>query len=78
MNKIIPQGIEMNVKITLVNDKKNFQLKLFKSAKAYDALKKLDIPPDTVIITRNKKPIPIDTPLEDDDKLDVLRVVSGG
>ena len=68
----------MKINVHIINDDKNYHLNLPKTALVVDTLKKLEIPPDTVIITRNKKPIPIDTPLEDDDKLDVLRVVSGG
>ena len=68
----------MNIKVHIVNDDKYHKFNLPKSAVAGDTLKKLDIPPDTVIITRNKKPIPIDTPLKDKDKLDLIRVISGG
>lgn len=68
----------MNVKLHLVNDQKNVELNLPKSALAGDTLKELGIPPDTVIITRNSHPIPLDSPLEDKDELVVIRVVSGG
>ena len=68
----------MNLKIELINEKKDFQLKLSNSAIAYDALKKLDIPPDTVIITRNSQPIPLDSELKDGDELALIRVLSGG
>ncbi len=68
----------MKIKVHLVNDDKHYQLDLPESAKVYGTLKKLDIPPDTVIITRDGKPIPVDTVLNADDELTVIRVVSGG
>ena len=68
----------MEIQVQLVNDNKDLQLSLPDSSVAGDSLKKLKIPPDTVIITRNGKPIPIDTPLENKDKLSLIRVISGG
>ncbi len=68
----------MNVKVHLVNDNKNHKFNLPRSAVARDTLKKLEIPPDTVIIMRYNQPIPIDTPLEAEDELEIIRVVSGG
>lgn len=43
-----------------------------------DLLKKLKINPQTVIITRNKKLITLDTQLNQGDKIEILSVVSGG
>jgi len=68
----------MKIRLLLVNDDKNVEISLPKSALVGDTLKRLKIPPDTVIITRNGQPIPIDTPLEPDDQLNIIRVLSGG
>ena len=68
----------MNVKVHLVNDDKEINLALPDLALASETLKELDIPPDTVIITRSGKPIPIDSELSDGDEIDVIRVLSGG
>ena len=68
----------MDIQVQLINDNKDFQLSLPDSAVAGDSLKELKIPPDTVIIMRNGKPIPIDTPLNNKDKLSLIRVLSGG
>lgn len=68
----------MKIKLHLVNDDKDFELNLTTGAPAGDSLKELKIPPDTVIITRDGKPIPIDTPLRNNDKLSIIRVLSGG
>ena len=68
----------MIIKLHLINDSKRLNLNLPESALVIDSLKKLDIPPDTVIITRNGQPIPIDSELADGDELAVIRVLSGG
>jgi sulfur carrier protein ThiS len=68
----------MKIKVQIVNDDKEYHLNLLKKALAGDALKELSIPPDTVIITQNSQPIPLDSELKDGDKLALIRVLSGG
>jgi sulfur carrier protein ThiS len=68
----------MKINVHLINDDEHQKLTLPKQSKAVDTLKKLKIPPDTVIITRNKQPIPIDSILEPGDELTIIRVLSGG
>ena len=68
----------MQVHVKLINDKKNHTLNVPASATPFDTLKKLQIPPDTVIVMRDGAPIPIDSKLKSDDELEVIRVVSGG
>lgn len=38
----------------------------------------LNMDPDTAVIVRRKKPIPLDTPLLDGDEVSLLIVTSGG
>ena len=38
----------------------------------------LNLKPDTVIITKNNTPLPIDETLDDDQELNIIRVASGG
>jgi len=64
--------------VHVVNDENHLQIELPKTAAAGDTLKKLGIPPDTVIITRNSQPIPLDSELKDGDELALIRVLSGG
>jgi sulfur carrier protein ThiS len=71
-------GNSMDVKVHLVNDNKTYSITLPKSALVSDTLVELEIPPDTVIITRKGQPIPLDTQLKTGDELSVIRVVSGG
>lgn len=68
----------MKINVQIVNDDKEYHLDLPKTALAMDTLKKLEIPPDTVIITRNNQPIPLDSELKDGDELALVRVLSGG
>ena len=68
----------MKINIHIVNDDDHQQIELPKNAVAGDTLKKLGVPPDTAIITRNNQPIPLDSELKPGDKLAVIRVISGG
>jgi len=68
----------MEITVRIVNENKQHKLKLSDSATAIEILKMLKVAPDTVIITSNNKPIPIDTHLEPDSELSIIRVVSGG
>lgn len=68
----------MQVSVQIVNDKINHKLKLPASATPLDTLKKLQIPPDTVIVVQGGIPIPIDARLKPNDELAIIRVVSGG
>ena len=68
----------MKIKVHIINDDNHLQIDLPKTGAAGDTLKKLGIPPDTVIITRNSEPIPIDSQLKPGDKIAVIRVISGG
>ena len=68
----------MKITVYLVNDAKRQQLDLPDAALVGDTLQELDIPPDTVIVTRGGVPIPLDARLETGAELSVIRVVSGG
>jgi sulfur carrier protein ThiS len=68
----------MQVNVNLVNDNKKEELDVADNSTPFDALKMLEIAPDTVIVTKNDKPIPIDSILEAGDDIAIIRVVSGG
>lgn len=68
----------MRVLVHIVNDNRLHELDISESATPFDTLKMLNIAPDTVIVTRDERPIPLDTQLEPDNKITVIRVVSGG
>jgi sulfur carrier protein ThiS len=68
----------MEILVKIVNDNKQHKLELEDSSSPFDVLKILGIPPDTVIVTKDERPIPLDTSLEPDSELTIIRVVSGG
>ena len=43
-----------------------------------DLLKQLEVNPETVIVTKNKEVVTEDEPLSNNDKLELLNVISGG
>jgi sulfur carrier protein ThiS len=43
-----------------------------------DILNKLDLSPDAHIVAREGDPIPIDEKLKDGEKIEIIKVVSGG
>ena len=43
-----------------------------------DILEKLDLSPDAHIVAREGDPIPIDEKLKDGEKIEIIKVVSGG
>ena len=68
----------MEIIVRIVNDNHKHKLDLSESGTPFDALKMLQIPPDTVIVTKDERPIPLDTQLKSNDEIAIIRVVSGG
>jgi sulfur carrier protein ThiS len=69
--------MKIKVRITPDNITKEIQLKN-NNASIEDLLLKLNIKPDTAIVMKNNIPIPIDESLENDNKLKIIRIASGG
>ena len=65
--------MKIKVFIERTDEKKSVQAKT-----PIEALEKLNINPNTVIITRNKEIITEDTKLKKNDYLELLSVISGG
>ena len=68
----------MKIQVTIFDDKSIQDLEVSENATAYEVLKKLELQPDTLIVTRNDQPIPIDEELNNRDRLKLIRVISGG
>jgi len=69
----------MRIKVALYPEKNNLDLEIkSENATVLDVLAKLNIKPDTVIVIRENKPIPIDEDINDGDKLKIIKVASGG
>ncbi len=68
----------INLKVFIDRENKNVNLGLDKDSIVADLLKKLDINPVTVIVSRNNELILEDERLNDKDEIKILSVVSGG
>ena len=68
--------MKITVKLQRSNEVK--QIEINPNSTVQDVLSKIDIKPDTVIIMRSNKPIPIDDEITDGQELTILQVSSGG
>ena len=68
----------INVKVFVDRQNKNANFELDTDSKVLDLLKKLDINPVTVIVSRNNELILEDEILSDNDEIKILSVISGG
>jgi sulfur carrier protein ThiS len=68
----------MKVNVTKFNDKSSIELEVDEKSSAYDILRLLGLTPDTMIVLRDQKPIPIDEELNENDNLKIIQVISGG
>ncbi len=68
--------MQITVKLLRTNDIKTVNIK--NHATVIDLLRKLDIKPDTVIVTTKNQPIPIDEKLNENQEITIIQVSSGG
>ena len=68
----------MKIQVTIFDAKSTEELEVPDKSTAYDVIRSLKLQPDILIVTRNNQPIPIDESLKDQDKLKLIRVISGG
>ena len=68
----------MKIKINISRTKETKNLELDAGTKVQDALKKLNLKPDTIVVMNKNKPIPIDDELRDGEELVIIQVSSGG
>jgi len=68
----------MSIKVKLIrrNETKNIEIK--NDSTIEDILKRINLKPDTVIVMKKNKPIPIDTEIIDGQELSILEVSSSG
>jgi len=69
---------KIKIDVYLDRENKNVNLGLDDNSIVADLLKKLDINPVTVIVSRNNELILEDERLNDKDELKILSVISGG
>ena len=68
----------IKVNVLIDRENKNKTILLDNNSIVTDLLKKLDINPVTVIVSRNNELILEDEKLNDNDKIKILSVISGG
>ena len=68
----------MDIQVTFSKSDKRKKINLKKGSTILDLLKKIDIKPDTVVITKKNKPIPIDEKLNKDQELTIIQISSSG
>jgi sulfur carrier protein ThiS len=69
----------MRIRLHLLPTRKETRtVDLVDGATAEDALRAIGLHPDEWIPVRGKDPIPLDEPLEDDEDIKLISVVSGG
>jgi len=68
--------MKITVKLQRSNEVKQIEIK--PRSTVQDLLSKIDIKPDTVIIMKDNKPMPIDDEITDGEELTILQVSSGG
>ena len=69
---------KINVSAFIDRENRNTNIELDKNSIVADLLKKLNINPVTVIVSRNNELILEDEKLKDRDKIQILSVISGG
>jgi len=69
---------KINVKVSVDRNNTNKTLELDNEASVMDLLKKININPVTVIVSRNNELILEDEKLNDKDEIKILSVISGG
>jgi sulfur carrier protein ThiS len=68
----------MKIKVRLVPSNTFKVIEVNKNATVLDLLQKMLLKPDTVIVTKNNIPIPIDEVLTGIKELTIIQVASGG
>lgn len=66
------------IKVEVLSNGKATEHELLKGSTVEDLLSKLHCHPDAYIITKDSKPIPITSKIEDGDKVKLIKVASGG
>ena len=69
---------KINISVFIDRENKNTKLELDNNSIVIDLLKKLNINPVTVIVSRNNELILEDEKLKNEDEIKILSVISGG
>ncbi|MBQ6443472.1 MAG: MoaD/ThiS family protein [Methanosphaera sp.] len=64
--------------ITLINKKDVKEIEYEENLKVEDILKREDIPIETVVVKLNNQTVTEDEPVNDNDKMEIIKVIYGG
>jgi sulfur carrier protein ThiS len=76
--RVASQGTVLEMKVTVVLNKRSEVLDLDDDATIEDMLGKLGLYPDAHIVLRGKTPVPLNDRPNDGDELRIIKVASGG
>ncbi len=68
----------MKVTVEFIPSKETKEVELEEGATGMSLVEHLDLTPDSLILARSSKPIPIDEELRDGENVTLISVVSGG
>lgn len=68
----------MKVMLAIAHERRAVEVSVKENSRVFDVLNAAGINPETVVIFKNKKPIPLDEHVKDGDELYVIGVISGG
>ena len=68
----------MKVKIIMIPSNTTKEVKMKKGSTIFHLLQSLELKPDTVIVTRENIPVPVDDIISGDTELKIIQVASGG
>ena len=68
----------MKIKINITRTNQNREINIKPGSKIIELLDKINMKPDTLIVLKNNKPIPINEQLKENDELKIIQVSSGG
>ncbi len=68
--------MKVQVKLSRTNEKKEVEIK--KNSNILNLLEKIGLKPDTVVVMRDKLPVPVDSKIIDKEILTILHISSSG
>jgi sulfur carrier protein ThiS len=68
----------MKIRVKLIPQNTSQEINIKKGSTVTDLLQAIHRRPDSVIVLKNKTPLPVDDTLLDDQELSILQVASGG
>jgi len=68
----------MKIRVKLIPQNTTQEIEIQKGSTIIDLLRMIHRRPDSVIVLKNKTPLPVDDIIPDDQELSIIQVASGG